>query len=483
MKILCVTLIEYSQNIPPLGSPYINGALKSSGFDSDIMFIFVESDSSGTSIVTDDTSRNISAASIITAVSGIEAYSPDVVAFSCYNYNRESTAQVAMQLKQRQPGIIQIAGGPDINPFLYDISGFDIHKDHMDFLVMGEGERIITSIVSELQQGDKYLKLQGVFTCSRTEENDFDKRQYNIIDDLDTLPFPDFGENPRFEKFLDHNNWWAGIPINTSRGCTGNCSFCDVIKIRKGIRFRNGEKIFQEIVYQMEKYGVDKFMIIDDDPLSRPALKEVGRFINLLIKHSQKYSWTIYNSRVDSVLADPKWAQLLKKAGLEKVQFGVESFSPNVKKHMAKSPSPEITDKVLRNFSSAGVSTEIYLIYGYPAETEEDFQMTLDWLSDNGNIISGINANIFILNKAYEAKRPGSFKRREHRPGEPFSYWESEQVNPDVMWVRFNRMKELFEKQDGFYYSIASPTGEYLTNEDKARPSKIKKALTRFLKR
>jgi hypothetical protein len=58
-------------------------------------------------------------------------------------------------------------------------------------------------------------------------------------------------------------------------------------------------------------------------------------------------------------------------------------------------------------FSNQGIRTESWIIYGYPTETEADFDETLQWFIKNPNVLSHVTANAFGPNAKYMHDRPG----------------------------------------------------------------------------
>jgi radical SAM superfamily enzyme YgiQ (UPF0313 family) len=463
MRTVLVTLIEFPMAVPPMGTAYINAVLHAQGYHCENLLEFVTVDDFAPSMVTAERARRVTFSDITPIVERIESYEPDVVGFSCVISNRKSTAQVASALKQRNPGLILIGGGPDIhpNPTMLYANGLLFHKDHMDYLVQGEGEEKIVALYAALETGEACTDIAGVYRCDAIGEGNILSGYSSRIEDLDALPFPDFGDNPRFDRFRDEQGFWEGIPIYFSRGCTRNCSYCGRYEYFKGYRWRSAENVFAEILHQVDRYGVDRFTIVDDDPLTRQSLPEIEKLAELLIGHTQPFYWEINNARHDKVVATKALPKLLHEAGLGRIQFGVESFSPSIRKHMGKAQTPEIVDTILQNFSEAGIKTGVFLIYGYPAETEADFAMTMQWLRDNAAMLSSLIVNCFYMTDWYATKRPGTFEMLGSEDVDGLAFWKSESVDSNVLRDRYREMKTFLEDDfDGFYY-VADQQGNY----------------------
>jgi hypothetical protein len=58
-------------------------------------------------------------------------------------------------------------------------------------------------------------------------------------------------------------------------------------------------------------------------------------------------------------------------------------------------------------FAEEGIKTESWIIYGYPTESDADFDETLQWFVKNPNILSHVTVNSFGPNHKYIHDRPG----------------------------------------------------------------------------
>ena len=72
-------------------------------------------------------------------------------------------------------------------------------------------------------------------------------------------------------------------------------------------------------------------------------------------------------SRVDTV--DQERLLLMKKAGCEQLQFGIESMSPEVLKVLGKPVEAERVHRVLKQCREAGIRSCAYLITGVPGQS------------------------------------------------------------------------------------------------------------------
>jgi anaerobic magnesium-protoporphyrin IX monomethyl ester cyclase len=261
-------------------------------------------------------------------------YAPDIVGFNVWSTSKRQALYMARKIKQRSPGIVMVFGGPEAVLADNLLKGYS----QVDIMVRGEGEASMADIAERFDNG---LDMAGCPGCLVRQDGEMvlapDRPE---IEDLDSLPFPDFSDF-EMDKYLFRGH----IPISFSRGCKWRCSFCTVSNCWKKYRSRTAANVMEEIKTRQKEFDVSQFVVCD------PA---VNQDIDMLKK--------------------------MRKAGCVLLNFGVESGSENVLRSMGKRYVPEAAEKVIRNTKEAGIDVVINIIVGYPNETEEDFQQTMDFI-------------------------------------------------------------------------------------------------------
>ncbi len=191
---------------------------------------------------------------------------------------------------------------------------------------------------------------------------------------LNKLPIPDrslFMEEYRLEG-LGH--------MVTTRGCPFQCSFCAQSVMWKGVRYRSPCNILKEMTYLNTEYGVKDFTFWDDSFTIKH--QRVEELCDLLVdKHwVEDWAWRC-DTRMD-LLNVPLVIRMLY-SGCHRMSLGVESGSPRILKMVKKGESlEEIKEKakLLRDARRAypDFKWRIYLMTGFPTETEEEIQMSWD---------------------------------------------------------------------------------------------------------
>ena len=198
------------------------------------------------------------------------------------------------------------------------------------------------------------------------------------VKDLDTIPWPAWDLFP-MEKYSTSLKLWGmapgdkAIPILTSRGCIGNCSFCH--RLNKGMRLRSPRQISNEMNYLAETYHINYFMIQDElftlSAKRLQAIKTELGYRNLNIKFT-------CNARVDTF--SEEIAQMLKEMGCQFVNIGFESMDQNVLTKLGK----KVT--VAQNYEAAEICNKynlafgLNLIWGLPFDSAESLQGNVNFI-------------------------------------------------------------------------------------------------------
>ncbi len=133
----------------------------------------------------------------------------------------------------------------------------------------------------------------------------------------------------------------------------------------------------------IENYGKKEFEIVDS--VFNGNIKRVDDICELVIESRLDILWsakTAFNKGMTYELL-----RKMKAAGCLSLAFGVESGSPRVLKDMRKNANFEEIKAIIKDTWRAGIMVNCFFIIGYPTETQEDFQLTLDFIKENAGYI------------------------------------------------------------------------------------------------
>ena len=166
------------------------------------------------------------------------------------------------------------------------------------------------------------------------------------------------------------------VIVETSRGCPYTCDFC-VAPIHQGHKFRerSATSLVDEIERTHRELGVDFFYLWGDTVTLN--VKSFTAFCDELIARNLPIRW-FGNARADN-LTDPAFVHRLKRSGCWMLALGIESESDEVRKDMVKRLERQKIQAAFKNMRDAGIRSFAFFIFGYPGETPQTMDHTIDY--------------------------------------------------------------------------------------------------------
>jgi CDGSH-type Zn-finger protein len=201
-------------------------------------------------------------------------------------------------------------------------------------------------------------------------------------------PVPDHSD---FDLKLYH--YLAG---QGSFSCPNRCSFCNVRLYYGEYRRKDPVQTASEMLALHEKHGKRLFFMLDS--LINDVVTGMSEE---LLKHDASLYWDGY-FRVERECS-PEKALLWRRGGLYRVRMGIESGSQKVLDMMDKNITVDHVRETVTSLAYAGIKTTAYIVIGHPGETEEDFQKTLDLMTELKNDIWEAECNPFTYSFSGQA--------------------------------------------------------------------------------
>jgi len=212
----------------------------------------------------------------------------------------------------RAMGVPVLMGGPHVT-YLADEA-----LEHADFVIRGEGESALTAFIDAWERDRDFSAVPNL--SLKEDGRAAHHPMLPLEKNLDTIPYPDLAllkPDPGRYKFR------PPIPVQTSRGCPFDCSFCSVTGMfGKKYRFRSTENIIEEL-RRYDRPGNSVFFYDDNFTANRDRAKDL---LQAMIRERFKFTWTT-QVRAD-VAQDIELVRLMKKAGCHTVYIGFESVNP-----------------------------------------------------------------------------------------------------------------------------------------------------------
>ncbi len=296
--------------------------------------------------------------------------------------------QIAKLAKLHHPELITIGGGPQMSPLAEEA----FNNGDFDVIVQREGEDIIGQLSDVLLEHrgsdrDQYLaKIPGI---------SYRKDGGIVQTNRQGLVSPDFVELPDFRSIKDLNsgNPMVGAVIETIRGCTESCTYCQVIQQFLGYRMISREVEFKRLA-QLRDLAADglvhtsrngTFQVFISDDLHAPPLRAV-KFRDERLTRLQ--GWNGHTDGMNMICQvraevgqDPELITAMQNANIKMVYVGVESDNAENLIAVNKRQEPGQMHKDLHYINEAGLTVVAMTIIGLPFDTEKSIMDLADWVT------------------------------------------------------------------------------------------------------
>ncbi|MAU88672.1 MAG: hypothetical protein CMC40_02030 [Flavobacteriaceae bacterium] len=303
--------------------------------------------------------------------------------------------------------------GEKYDNVLFGGSGVDVFWPRKHFVV-GEGEY---ALVEFLNGNLDYPGING--------------KPPQQIENIEDLPPPDYSD------VMCKHDYDTAI-ISGSRGCVRKCTFCDVMTIWPKYRWKTGKKIADEMHEVAEKTGLKKIGF--SDSLVNGSMKHFRDMCKELASRDKKVQWNGQFIVRGAKTFSSEDFDNLANSGCNGLTMGIESGSEKVRDHMRKKFSNEDIDYFMKNLGDRKIKMKMLLIVGYPTETEEDFEETLQLLRRYKKYAKYISVSPHMM-LTYK-NTPLDFDHRDLYDTEGF-HWKNDISNYDIRLVRFKKVFEV----------------------------------------
>jgi anaerobic magnesium-protoporphyrin IX monomethyl ester cyclase len=305
---------------------------------------------------------------------------PQLVGLSVMTFQRATAFKIAELIRSQIPDVLIAVGGYD--PSLA-VESYMPHSG-IDFIVRGEGDVTFRELVRALEQKSSLATVAGLsFKSGDGWQHNPDRAVHSLEDGEVKLP-------KRDARAL-HGYTFLGKQIDvieTSRGCTFDCSFCSIIEMRgRNFHTYSFERVLADI-RDARDHGARAIFIVDDN-----ITLNVHRFEALCraIVEAKLNDIEYLVQGMTSAIANhgATLAPLMREAGFRYVFLGIENILEGDLKFLRASAKNTARDKG-KNIGNATLQAIDYihqngmqvvggLIVGSPDDTRESIEANLEF--------------------------------------------------------------------------------------------------------
>jgi radical SAM superfamily enzyme YgiQ (UPF0313 family) len=304
---------------------------------------------------------------------------PAVVGLSIMTFQRRTAGRIIELVRALKPDIKIVVGGydPSLAPEAYEPMS-------VDYMVRGEGEVTFCELLRSLEEGRESASIRGLSFRNGNGWLHNDPRTPHRLEDGEIrLPHRD----ARVLKGYTFLGRQVDV-IETSRGCTYDCSFCSIIEMRGRNFFTYSFDRVLDDIRDARDHGARTIFLVDDN-----IMLNVRRFEALCeaIIAAEFNGIDYFVQAMTSSIANhgETLAPLMKRAGFRYVFLGIENilegdleFLRASAKNMARDNGHTTGNATLKAIDHLH-RNQMYvvggLIVGNPGDTRESIEANLEF--------------------------------------------------------------------------------------------------------
>ncbi len=296
----------------------------------------------------------------------------DIIGITATSPIFHKAVQLAESLKKTSSKAPILIGGEHINIFKGEA-----FNNCFDFAFYGESDYTFDEFLDFVENGKSdFESIKGLIFRKDAEKVVNSPRER--IADLGELMFPSMHllkRNVYIMTFATHKKR-EYIPIMATRGCPFKCVFCSEPLTNPQVRYRPAQNIVDEMEKWSKALGITHFFFMDSNiTLNR---KQIKGFCEEILNRNLKVTWEGWTR---ANLVDKEILTLMKKAGMIRISYGIESGDPRVLKIIKKEVALEDMRNAFKMTEEVGIEPACSVMLGLPGDTKESVMKTIDFVA------------------------------------------------------------------------------------------------------
>ena len=335
-------------------------------------------------------------------IADIEREQPDIVGISIPSMPQMLAGMtIGHLIKTRGLDCHVTVGGPHISMLREELPKTPQMFSLFDSAVVFDGEVPLFQLAQALDgNGDLSAVDNLIYRDKSRDEIRVTERK--TPEKIAEMPMPDFDGLP-LDRYLAPV---LAQPLLTARGCYfGKCAFCNVgYGEPESFSQLRANQLADQMMALHDKYGV-KHIFFSDEAVTPRNLRDLSP---ILAEKGTPLHWggcVRFEKVISQELLDNMYG-----GGCRMILFGLESASDAIMDQMIKGTQLEHMHRILRESSQAGIWNHTFFFFGFPGETLEDAQQTVNFLYDHKYHINSAAMGTFLMERYSPAHRfPASF--------------------------------------------------------------------------
>ena len=330
----------------------------------------------------------------------IEREQPDLVGISIPSMAQMTPGMtIAALIKERGLACHVTVGGPHITMLRERLAQAPELFELIDSAVVFDGEVPLLRLCEALgSDGD----LSGVPNLVYRDGAEIRVTERKLPEKIGNLPLPDFDGLP-LDRYLAPR---LTLPLLTARGCYyGKCAFCNVgYGEPESFSLMRSEMLAEQMIALKRKYGAEEIFFSDEALDAAHAARAIADHA------ARRRAAAVGRLRALRAADHRRAAAPDAPGGCRMILFGLESASEAIMQRMLKGTQLEHMHRILEQSTEAGIWNHTFFFFGFPGETLDDAQQTVNFLYDHKYHLHSAGFGTFLLELDAPVHRaPASF--------------------------------------------------------------------------
>ncbi len=328
-------------------------------------------------------------------IADIERGQPDIVGISIPTMAQMLPGMtLGYLIKQRGLPCHVTVGGPHITMLREQLPKAPSLFQWFDSAVVFDGEVPLLRLAEALDDDGDLSRVPNLIYKDSYRIRVTERQSSEKISDL---PPPDF-DGLHLDAYLAPR---LVLPLLTTRGCYfGKCAFCNV-GYGEPISFSQlrAEQLAEQMLELHRRYRVHHIFFADEAVTPR-TLKALSA---ILEERDNPVHWGGC-VRFEKAISD-ELLQSMYWGGCRMLLFGLESASEPIIRRIRKGTELEHVSRILRQSAEAGIWNHLFFFFGFPGETLDNAQETVNFLYEHRPYIHSAAFGTFLLERYAPAHR------------------------------------------------------------------------------
>ncbi len=301
-------------------------------------------------------------------------HAPDMIAIETKTPVIRKHWQIVNCLKSIMPDTKIVLMGDHVTA----IPAESMRNSKVDYIITGgDYDFLLLNLVNNITYGEALEP--GIWY--REGEAIKNTGKFELNHDLNFLSFID-RDLSKWKLYSRNNGNYTRLPgtyTMVGRDCWYHkCKFCSWTTTYPKFRVRTPESLLDEIGILIERYGIKEIM---DDTGTFPVGNWLKTFCNGMIERGYNKKISIHcNMRVNALAQEG--FDLMGKAGFKFLLMGLESANQKTLDQLNKGTKVEEIVNACRMAKRVGLNPHLTIMMGYPWETREDAQRTVNLVKE-----------------------------------------------------------------------------------------------------